>query len=154
MEKSGAISLKGDLIRYESAIVTWEMPIGRVWVIGEATTEHGPIADDYFLCFATSPHEWFEASFYAAGREQFLKALSDRLGVPIALRLVASTKYASRVLWPASLLDKPMFVYTDKWPSNGLLRAMVKLFGGPFRNVQNYSQEVEHYLQAATNRRK
>jgi hypothetical protein len=150
MEASGTITLRGDLIRCESAYGTWELPIDRVRVIGEATTDHGPFVDDYWLCFATSPKEWYEASFYAAGRDEFLKALSARFVVPIELRLVASTKYASRVLWPAILVDKPMFVYTGKWPSNRLLRVVVKLLGGPLRNVQAFSQDVERYLREVT----
>jgi hypothetical protein len=149
MERPGTISFRGDVIRHELANDAWEMPIERVLVIGEATTDHGPFADDYWLCFATGPHEWYEASFYAAGREEFLKGLSDRLGVPIELRLIGSTNYTSRVLWPALLADKPMFVYTSKWPSNGLLRVVVKLLGGPFSNVETLSQDVERYLQEA-----
>ena len=149
METSGTISLRGDMIRYEIASGGWELPIGGVRVIGEATTDHGPFADDYWLCFATSPNEWYQASFYAEGREEFVKALSARLGAQLKLHLVASTNFASRVLWPSPLKDKPMFLYTDKWPTNSLLGMVVKLLGGPFRNVQTYAPEVERYLQEA-----
>jgi hypothetical protein len=149
METSGNISFRHDAIRYEFANGVWELPTDRVRVIGEATTDHGPFLDDYWLCFATGSHEWCQASFYAAGREEFLKALSSRLGVPMELHLVGSTSFASRVLWPAPLLGKPIFAYADKWPSNPLLRAVAKLIGEPFRNVQTYSQEVEQYLRHA-----
>ena len=146
MESSGAISLGDDVIRYHSPNGTWELPIDRIRVIGEATTDHGPFADDYWLCFALDPQQWYEASFYAAGRDVFLKALSDRFGVPFELGLVGSTDFASRVLWPPQLAGKPMFAYAHKWPGNRLLRFLVKLLGGPFRNVQTYSPDVERYL--------
>jgi hypothetical protein len=103
--------------------------------------------DDYWICFAAGPDGWYEGSFYAAGREDFLRALSDRLGMPIELGLAWSTNYFSRVIWPAPLVGKPMFAYTDRWPKNRLLRVLVKLLGGPFGNVQTFSEWVERYLQ-------
>jgi hypothetical protein len=67
--------------------------------------------------------------------------------MPIELSLVGSTNYASRVVWPAALADKPMFAYAERWPSNRLLRILVKVLGGPFSNVQTFSEDVERYLQ-------
>lgn len=113
MEDSGRISLCGDFIRYEWPDGAWELPVNRVRVIGEATTDHGPLAD-YWLCFATSPHEWHEASFYAAGRDEFLKALSGRLDRPLELDRMGSTNFASRVIWPEPLVGKAMFEFKDK----------------------------------------
>jgi len=67
METSGTIALQGDVIRYDWTDGSWELSIDRVRVIGEATTANGPWLDDYYLCFATGPDEWFQASFYAVG---------------------------------------------------------------------------------------
>lgn len=149
MEKSGVLSLRDCRIRYEWTKGAWELPVGQVRVIGEATTDIGVFGDDYWLYFATSQGLWDEASFYAAGRDEFLKALSDQLGDKLELGLCASTNFASRVVWPPHLVGKPMFVYTPKWPTNRLARAAVKLLGGPFQNVQTISDDVKRYLEQA-----
>ena len=40
------ISLHGGVIRHESPNGTWELPVDRVHVIGEATTDQGPFLED------------------------------------------------------------------------------------------------------------
>ena len=80
-EDSGQIELDGDVIRYTSTTYSdWTIPVADLRVIGEATNQSGPFADDYFLCFATGPERWYEASFYAAGRDALLIELGERLG--------------------------------------------------------------------------
>lgn len=82
-------------------------------LIGESTNQDGPGADDYFFCFATGPEMWYQASFYAEGRDVFLKSLGARLGGAIDSGLCQSTDFASRILWPVELVGQPMFQYED-----------------------------------------
>ena len=111
-EDSGHIELVGDAIRYTSSTYSdWTIRVDEVRVFGEATDPNGPFADDYFLCFATGPGMWREASFYASGRDAFLDALGVRFQVRLQLGLVGSTDFASRILWPLGLAGKPMFKY-------------------------------------------
>ena len=56
--------------------LNWELPVGAICVIGEMTNDHGPYVDDYFICFATDAQTWYEASFYAEGRERRPYAIS------------------------------------------------------------------------------
>lgn len=139
---SGRIELVNGVVRYHSNIGgPWELRLSDVLVIGEMTNDHGPLGDDYFLCFATDPDGWYEASFYAEGRDEFIECLSVALGYPLQLLLVGSTDYTSRVMWPASLADEPMFTFTDVPRS----RIMMWIFGAR-QNTQTYDPAVLEYL--------
>lgn len=142
MDESGHILLDGDVIRYRSTVYgDWGLPVSDVRIIGEATNQNGPFADDYFFCFASGPGMWLEASFYAEGRDEFLRVLGAKLGSPLVPGLCNSTDFASRVLWPPSLAGEPMFRYDDA-PRKGLWG---KLFG-PFQNHQTYSDRIAAVL--------
>ena len=145
MSKSGHIRLDGDTIRYRSTLFgDWDLPVSDVRIVGESTDQLGPFADDYFFCFATGPGMWLEASFYADGRDEFLRALGARLGTPLVTGLCHSTDFASRVLWPPPLVGKPMFKYTEV-PAQGLVRKLV----GIARVRQTYSEQVLAVLEGA-----
>lgn len=137
-EDSGHIELDGDLIRYRSGTYPeWTVRVEDVRIIGEATNQNGPFTDDYFLYFAPGPEIWYEASFYAAGRDVFLAALGARLGVTLELMLTGSTDFGSRILWPNELAGEPMFQYHDVPPKSMLGR----LFGLK-RVRQSYSDQA------------
>ena len=142
MSESGRILLDDDVIRYRSAVYgDWDVPVSDVRIIGEATNQNGPFADDYFFCFATGPSMWREASFYAEGRDEFLSALGAKLGSPLEVGLCHSTDFASCVIWPSSLAGEPMFQFGDV-PPKGLLG---KLFALSDKN-QTYSERVAAVL--------
>jgi hypothetical protein len=125
-EDSGHIELSGEMIRYSSATYSgWTIRASDVRVIGEATDQSGPFVD-YCLCFATGPEMCYEASFYADGRDTFLWELGERLGVLLQPGLASSTDFASRILWPAKLVDKPMFKYQNV-PSKTLVGRLFRL---------------------------
>jgi hypothetical protein len=115
--KSGILRFEGDIIRYLLPNGGFTLRLSDIRIIGECTNQDGPFADDYFLCFVTAPNLWYEASFYAAGRDEFLAALGERLGVPLQLALQASTDFASRILWPADLAGQPRFDYRPERPT-------------------------------------
>jgi len=148
--QSGKLLLDGGYVRYSlDDSAQWELPISSIRVIGEATNQNGPFLDDYFLCFAVGPDCWYEASFYAEGREQFLISLASRLGHPLVLRLVCSADFDSSVLWPPHLAGRPMFSFTPVQPTTWLGRLI-----GPLRNRQTFSTEVlaEFGSETATDR--
>lgn len=144
MKESGRIQLDGDIIRYRSAAYgDWDLPRSDVRIIGESTNQNGPFADDYFLCFATGPERWLEASFYAEGRDDFLRELGATLGSPLETGLCHSTDFASRVLWPPALAGQPMFRF-EEMPPKGLLG----LIFGSLQNRQTFSEQVGAALAA------
>lgn len=151
MNDSGAISLSGDTIRYESRRVSWKLQLNTIVVIGESTTDQGPFIDDWWLCFATGQDRWYEAPFDAKGWSTFLDDLSSRLGHALIPALFASTNYASRIMWPPQLEGKPMFVYLPVYPGGrprtAIARAFASLMGrGPAATTQTYSADVLRYL--------
>ena len=74
-EDSGHIELRGEMIRYAShAYSDWTLLVDDVCFIDEATNQNGPFTDDCFLRFVTDRDSWYEASFYADGRDAFLAA--------------------------------------------------------------------------------
>src|SRR6476620_4448804 len=97
----GTLELVDGMIRYRlDGCTNWQLPVSAIRVIGEATNDHGPFLDDYFFCFATDANTWYEACFYAEGRDDFLKGLTKSLECELLLKLVASTDFDSNVMWP------------------------------------------------------
>ena len=143
---SGKLTFEDGEIRYDSTtFASWRLRLADIRVIGEATNDSGPQQDDYFLCFACDAQRWFEASFYAAGRDELLSALEEQLSTPMLLQLAGSTDYASRILWPANLTGEPMFDY-EEIPPTGLWNR-IKSLNLP-QVKQSFSQAVLQVLRA------
>lgn len=144
MGESGRIQLDGDMIRYRSAVYgNWDLPVSNLRILGEATDQLGPWVDDYFFCFAAGPEMWLEASFYAEGRDEFLRALGAKLGTALDVGLANSTDFASRVLWPPSLAGEPMFQYAAS-PRKGMIGRLLDR-AVPL-NRQTYTEHVAAVL--------
>ena len=113
---AGAIRLEGDTITYSSSYFgEWTLPLSDLKVIGEYTNEDGPFLDDYFFVFVADPHEsWYEASFFAEGRDLFLTELGARLGCRLTCSLCNSARFRSRVWWPPQLAGQDMFQLRPK----------------------------------------
>jgi hypothetical protein len=133
------------MIRYGlDGSIVWELPLSFIHVIGEATNDHGPFLDDYFFCFATDANTWYVASFYAEGREEFLKSLEELLECELELKLMGSTDFDSNVLWPRHMAGKKMFLYKPVKAKSWLGRLI-----GAGSNQQWFSNEVLAELERA-----
>jgi hypothetical protein len=111
---SSRIWLENGKINYESRYYgSWQLLVGDVRVIGEYTTDHGPFLDDWFLVFVKSTTScWYEASNYADGLDETCEQLTAILGAEsLSGNLFASTEFASRIIWPQSLLGRPLFCF-------------------------------------------
>lgn len=86
----------------------WRVSVSDLRVVGEFTNADGPFADDYFFVFIARD-QWFEASFYAEGRDALLAGLGQGFGHKLQTDLSHSTDLASRILWPARLEGHPLF---------------------------------------------
>ncbi len=113
--ESGRVWLESDEIHCKSAICgDWSLPLSEVRVIGEFTNQDGPV-DDYFFAFVTSPYEmWRSVSFYADGRDTFLRSLGVKLGIECECTLVASADFNSCVWWPPELAGQKMFEFRQE----------------------------------------
>jgi len=100
-------------LRYESqGGASWELIAERILCIGEATNESGPTDDEWRLCFVTDAHgTWLEGSLHAEARNDALQWLSVRLGCSFEVKLANAPPFRSRVMWPAQLLERPLFEF-------------------------------------------
>ncbi|MCX6954518.1 MAG: hypothetical protein NTV51_20385 [Verrucomicrobia bacterium] len=127
---SGKLCCDAGQIHYSSATFgSWSVQFDSISIIGEYTNQNGPYLDDYFLIFVgESRQEWWEASFYADGRDPTLSALERTFPGVSQLGLCGSTSFESHVLWPPKHHGKPLFVFSKPQRPPGLLgRVMTAL---------------------------
>ena len=106
---SGELKCVGGLLSYKAEGVSWDLKISDIRLVGEYTTAKGPYIDDCFLVFLTAfEGGWYEASFYARGRDTVLPALGAALGAPVEAGLCNSTHYKTRVIWPPKWKDQEL----------------------------------------------
>ena len=80
-QESGSIRLDGDVITYASRLYgSFSLPVEDIAVIGEFTTDNGPVIDDWFLVFVCRGGDWFKSPIYSDGSEGVRKGLSMALG--------------------------------------------------------------------------
>ena len=112
----------GELVYSSDAKDYWRLSAADICAIGEYTTAGGPSVDDYFFVFVTDRGAaWYEASFYADGRDEVLSRLSKLLGEDLTTGLCHSTSWKSRVLWPKTLEGKELFTFTPEATPAGIL---------------------------------
>jgi hypothetical protein len=123
-QEPGSIRLSEDVITYTSRLYgSFSLPVEEIAVIGEFTTNNGPVIDDWFLVFVCRGGDWFEVSVYSDGSEGVLEGLSTALGANLDLGLVASTDFASRVVWPTEIAGRPLFEFEIE-SGTGFLRRL------------------------------
>src|SRR5579862_1255006 len=105
------LSSDGKIIRYQlHDQEIWQIALADVVCIGEYTKSAFLLEDDYFLVFGRKNGLWYEASFYAEGRDATIRMIGNALRCELILGLCNSTQFASRILWPKQLEGQPLFV--------------------------------------------
>lgn len=98
---------------YEDELV-WRLSVSEIALIGEHTNSDGPYLDDWFLVFVRGADQWrFEAPVYAVGFDETIEDLGTVLGSKLPLRLVRSTDFDSRVVWPPDLRGEKLYDYVS-----------------------------------------
>jgi hypothetical protein len=91
----------------------WSVPLSRVSLIGEYTTQDGPGTDDHFLCIFDH-----NGNRYDIGDDDdaslLLDELEDVIGERLLPQLQFSTDFQSRILYPKSANNRNLFVEPDK----------------------------------------
>ena len=141
---SGTLILSDRAVEYSRAgVPEWRVPCDRIAVVGEFTDSS--LGDDYFLLFITPAGECFQASIYAVGRDACLATLAEQFGSPLELALCNSTEFRSRVLWPPSLLGRPLLEPNIPQPKGLLARAAYRL--GRASREARLSESVRAHLE-------
>jgi hypothetical protein len=128
-EPSGKVSIDaGRLIWENQGKHIGEVVVSDICLIGEYTTEEGPVIDDWFIVFYMSKDDCKQISLYAKGREDMLKYLSECLGVEVAPRLMGSAGWNTTLLWPSEVMGQPMWNIENLEPET--LGEKLKVFFG------------------------
>lgn len=123
----------------------WSLPIEKLKVFGELTTNEGPIAGDYYLVFVTNENEWKVASAYVANQREFIEELGKRLNSGITLNLFSSTNWTSNVLWPEQIGGRQLMEFKKLPPKNFVERIKEKLgLGSPVTLI--LTDEVKQFI--------
>jgi hypothetical protein len=123
----GSLSIQGATLYYSYAgAEVWSLPVDSLILVGERTTDHGPFQPDYFYVFLGGvPVSHYEAPMYA--NPGLLEDLGRLLGAELVPGLNNRTDFASRVIWPEVLADKPLLEFKPA-PRGGLLGRIVDRF--------------------------
>lgn len=115
-----------------------------VAIVGEMTTEDGPILDDHFLLLVfwdASVVRW-ESSRPEATHA--LEVLSQRWGSDLSYCMLGRTDFASRVMYPAALKERSI-VYIQKDASWKGFWENVRMLGYAERDIL-LTPEITRYL--------
>jgi hypothetical protein len=109
----------------------WKLPVTSLRVIAESTNALGPFVDDWFLIFGyrENGENLFRDVPVISGVDAVLSELGTRLGVDIRLRLVQSTMFDSRVLWPERLVGKLFYLQQGEERTGALAGIVTAILG-------------------------
>lgn len=93
---------------------TWSVDLFDISVIGEFTTPTGPASPDYFIAFIDRKGRRHEAPADALSRP-LVDHLRSTFG-PFEFGLANETSLKSRVMWPPTLADDELYVFTPMRP--------------------------------------
>lgn len=155
-EATGRMWIDGEYVRNRSRqFGDWDLRIADLRLVGESTTDQGPFVDDWMLILAVDGSNWYEASMYVPNVEEGVtawEALGRAMGATLLPGLAGSADYASRILWPADMEGKPVFIYEDDPPVTWLDRMWRALGGGASSNTQTWTEEVSAFLRSPRGR--
>ena len=108
------------IVSWSDRKIEWQNPEGpgvtinldEVVVIGEYTTDAGPLFDDWFLVFVYKTGDWDSISIYAAGIDDLKQHLSTIYNTDLSKYFLAnSTEWRSYIRYPQGLEGKPFFIF-------------------------------------------
>lgn len=107
-------------VQWADELIEWQKPDGstvtiylrEVVVIGEYTTDAGPVSDDWFFVFVYRSGEWESVSVYAEGVDGLTEHLSKAYGIDFTKYFLAnSTEWQSYVRFPKDLEGQKLFIF-------------------------------------------
>lgn len=117
----------------------FSIPLTKVAIIGDFTTDNGPFIDDRLMVFVLyDGGEWFEASMYADGMRSFHELVSNAIGSSMIAGLASSVDFTNRIVWPMELVDHPLFTWNP-----------ISSTSFPRRAKPGITPEISHKLSSA-----
>jgi hypothetical protein len=117
---SGRTYIKDGVIIWatDKSEILVQIPIKDIKIVGEFTTNAGPIQDDWFYIFILDKEDIRQVSAYAIGTEEVLKQVGQQINADIFGQLAASSDWKTNILWPTILRGRELFKTTDKRQTN------------------------------------
>lgn len=94
--------------------------ISSIEIIGEMTSQAGPVANDWYLIFVDKNKVAYYVPAYANNMSDFLKSLGSILNCQLVMKLFASTDFNSNIIFPLSLEGHQLLDFKQKKPKNFL----------------------------------
>ena len=110
----GRLVFDGEAIHFLGMAGSWQEPLSAIRMIGEWATGGPAHQRVHNISFVSDPAGWRDVRACAEYCTEFLRAVGDRLGCALDLKLPRSDGHDSRILWPEQLAGQPMFVFADK----------------------------------------
>lgn len=122
----------------------WTMGLSELAVVGENTISAWAGCEDYFLVFVAWDGTYTRAPCGMPGEAEVTRELERILGADLNPRLAHVTTWHHIVLWPDSLVGKPLFKTTGR-----VLPLWKRILTLDFHTTNVFlSQHVEAYLAA------
>lgn len=150
---SGAVYVQGEYLVWRTADDSMvKVNLNEVVLIGEYTTDEGPIFDDWFLAFVYADGSWDKISVYADRIDEIIEYLGTRFNFNSSFHLANSAVWNSNIFYPKILLGTKLFEMTSpdgyKEPKTFLDHIKVALGIGKYGKAWYFdlSPEVRQYL--------
>jgi hypothetical protein len=139
----GSVSIECGKLRFASGDYgNWEVSLDDVALLGEYTTQDGPMIEDHYFVVVSKCGEEFELPVTASGADEMQQTICRMLDVETVPRLTLNADFASRIMAPRSLQEQPLFVFEVQRKS-----FLQKLFSGGRMN-RCLSQNAKSVLQS------
>ena len=113
---AGSVFIEAGKLRFASDDYgRWELSLDDVALMGEYTTQDGPMLEDHFFVVVSKAGEEFEIPVTASGADEMLQAICRALDSETVPKLTLNTDFSSRIMAPRSLQDQPLYIFeTEK----------------------------------------
>ncbi len=107
-DEYGRIDVIDGQLVYRDGTPGWTLPLRDLDAVGELTLER--LGPDHFVCFVSAGGaKWEGIPSGALGMKEVLRRLEHDLGAALRFGLANRLDFASRVMWPADLAERPLF---------------------------------------------
>jgi hypothetical protein len=115
---AGSVFIESGKLRFTSDDYgRWEVDLDDVVLLGEYTTQDGPMLEDHFFVVLSKRGEEFEIPVTASGADEMRQAICLALDFETMPKLTLNTDFSSRIMAPRSFLDQPLYIFeTERKP--------------------------------------
>ena len=126
---------------------TYEILSKKPAIVAELVTADGPSLDDHFLVIVDEGGRIAEIATDDIRLRGIAQEIEQMLGITIEFGLANRTDFASRVIYPEHLRNRPLFTLAEKARGVRAIVDWVRRFGAVERSVE-FTSDAKDYLNA------